>query len=666
MRRLILLLPLFLLSFPVEAQLVSGIDTTAIDHSVRPQDDFFRFVNGHWLDRTEIPADESRFGAFTELADEARDNIQIIIADAVAGRLGDDPDAARIAAAYTAYFDSTHIESLGITPLAPDFARIEAVQSIDDLISYFTESRRTIGSTPFGLGVGQDARQADQYAVSASQGGTTLPDQSYYFEDQFADIRASFLAYLEEIYELAGIDNPAERAQTFFDVETRLAEIQWTRVQSRDREATYNKIAVSELDAAHPNLKWVETLNALGMVTDSVIVRQPSFFDDLNNLVVEIPLDDWKTWLTGRLLNSTTSYLPQAFRDASFEFWGRTLAGQPEPTSRERAATGYTQGLLGEALGRFYVERHYPAEAAARMDDLIANLREAFRESILELDWMSDATKEEALVKLELFNTKIGHTTNWQDYSELHLSPDDLIGNVRAASVFRFNESVSRLGGPVDRERWGMTPQTVNAYYSPSLNEIVFPAGILQPPFFNVEADDAVNYGGIGAVIGHEFSHGFDDQGRRSDGHGNLRDWWTEEDAAEYTRRAQAIVDQYNAYEPLPGYNINGQLGLGENIADLAGLTMAYRAYRNSLNGEEPPIIDGLTGDQRFFMGWAQVWRVLHREEELRRRLIQGPHSPGEYRTNGIVPHLDAFYDAFDVEPGDEMYRAPEDRIRIW
>jgi len=654
-----------LLVAPVHAQHASGIDLTAIDPDVRPQDDFYRWVNGQWLERTEIPSDRSRYGSFDVLAIEARENVRALIEDAVAGRLSD-PDAARIAAAFTAFYDSARVETLGTAPLAEDFARIDAVRSAEGLAGYFATSQRTLGAAPFGVGVVQDQRAADRYTVSASQGGLGLPDRSYYLEDRFAAILQGYEAYLAELFTLAGMDDPAGQARRTVAVETRIAEAQWTRVQSRDREATYNKLAVADLDRSHPNLRWGAMLTDLGLATDSVVVRQPSYFDALDALAAEVPVADWQAWMRARLLDGAAPMLPQAFQDAHFAFRQRTLAGQPEPEPRWRRAVGFTEGTVGEAVGRAYVARHYPAEAAERMDELIENLRVAFRESITELDWMAPETKAEALEKLASFNVKIGHPEVWRDYSTLELRPDDLVGNARRASEFRFRDMADRLGGPIDRTRWGMTPQTVNAYYSATMNEIVFPAAILQPPFFDVNADDAVNYGGIGAVIGHEFSHGFDDQGRRSDGLGNLRDWWTEADAAEYTRRAQAIVDQYSAYEPLPGAFIDGALGLGENIADLAGLTMAYRAYRNSLGGEEPPVIDGLTGDQRFFMGWAQVWRILFREQDLRQRLVTGPHAPGEYRTNGIVPHLDAFHEAFNVEPGDGMWRAPEDRIRIW
>jgi putative endopeptidase len=649
-----------------DTPLGSGIDQTAIDHDVRPQDDFYRFVNGLWLERTEVPADRGNYGAFTELRDEAQEHVLAIIDEVADGGFANDPDAQRIRAAYVAYMDSAHVEQLGIDPLRADLQRIDAIRSAADLPMYFAASQGNFGSAPFGMGVGQDQKAADQYAVAISQSGLGLPDRSYYFEDGFAEIREAYVGYLTTLFELANVANPEADARTVLDLETQLAEPQWTRVQNRDREATYNKIAVSDLAMSHPNLQWSAFLSTSGVETDSVIIRQPSYFDALNDLVVELEPTAWQAWARARLLDGTAQLLSSDFQEARFDFRGRTLAGQEEPEARWRQAVNFTERTLGEAIGRLYVGRHFSPEAKGRMADMIENLREAFRESIIELDWMSDATKAEALTKLESFNVKIGYPDEWRDYSSLVLSDDDLVGNARNAMAFGYNEMIGRLGQPVDRAQWFMTPQTVNAYYSPTMNEIVFPAAILQPPFFNVEAEDAVNYGAIGGVIGHEFSHGFDDQGRRSDGHGNLRDWWTEEDAEEYTRRAQQLIDQYDSYEPLPGEHIIGAQTIGENIADLAGLTMAYRAYQRSLDGQEAPIIDGFTGDQRFFMGWAQVWRVNWREPTLLQQLRAGAHSPGEFRTNGIVPHLDAFHEAFNTQPGDPMYRAPEDRLRIW
>ncbi|HYE95083.1 MAG TPA: M13 family metallopeptidase [Rubricoccaceae bacterium] len=665
------LTPLALLAVLVAVPVVTaqplglGIDTTAFDRSVRPQDDFFRFVNGGWLARTEIPADRSRYGAFDMLAEQSQMNVRAILEEAARGGFADDPDGARIGAYFTAYIDSARADALGARPIAEDLARVEQIRSHDDLPAYFAHVHRAFGTSPFNASVGQDARNATQYALYASQGGLGLPDRSYYLEEGFATQRAAYQAYITQLHDLAGLPS-AGVADAVLAFETALAQVQWTRVQNRDREATYNKVAVADFAAQHPHLGFGPFLAALGADVDSVIVRQPSYFRALDSLVAATPIDTWKQYFRTRVLDSAATFLSNDFVQAHFQFRGRTLSGQQALSPRWKRAVNSTNGALGEAVGRLYVGRHFRPEAKARMDELIANLREAFRRSIEELDWMSEETKAQALLKLEKFTPKVGYPERWRDYSALAARPDDLVGNVRRAMAFGFNYNLNKLGRPVDRLEWGMTPQTVNAYYSSTMNEIVFPAAILQPPFFNVAADDATNYGAIGAVIGHEFSHGFDDQGRKSDGDGNMRDWWTEADAAEYTRRASAIVEQYGGYQPLPDTPINGELTLGENIGDLAGLAMAYRAYRLSLNGQEPPVINGFTGDQRFFMGWAQVWRTKHREEFLRQLLRTDTHSPGEYRTNGIVQHLDAFHAAFGTQEGDGMWRAPEERIRIW
>ncbi len=443
--------------------------------------------------------------------------------------------------------------------------------------------------------------------------------------------------------------------------------MQWTKVENRDPEATYNKRALADLTTAYPNLRFDVLLGVAEIdALDSLIVSQPSYFAALDSMMTQLPLENWKTWAQARTLSSLAPYLSQPFVEARFEFYGRTLDGREADRPRWKKAVTAVNADLGEAVGRIYVDRHFPPEAKARMDRLIRNLQAAMRESITEIDWMSDATKTEALEKLDAYTFKIGYPDEWEDYSGLEIRPDDLVGNLRRANRFEHEDMIEKLGAPVDRGEWGLTPQTVNAYYNPSFNEIVFPAAILQPPFFNVEADDAVNYGAIGAVIGHEFSHGFDDKGSQYDAAGNLRNWWTEADREEFERRADLMVAQYDAYAPFEDANVNGQLTLGENIADHAGLTMAHRAYRLSLGGEEAPVIDGFTGDQRFFLGWGQVWRIQHRDAYLRQLLKVDTHSPGQYRVIGPLSHLPAFYTAFDVKPGDALYIAPEDRIVIW
>ena len=647
-----------------------------MDRTVRPQDDLFRYVNGQWLETTQIPADRSRYGSFDVLREASEENVRAIIEDAATGRVVD-PDARKVGDYYAAYMDSARVETLGIQPLQPDFERIDAVSSVEELVRYFAENSRTFGPAPFAGFVSVDPRNSDRHVFTVWQSGTSLPDRSYYLDDRFAEEREAYVAYVETLYDLAGWEGGQAAAQTVLGLETRLAQDQWTRIENRDPEARYNPTAVTDLAARYPNLHFDVAAETIGLpaTLDTVIVGQPSFLAGLDSLMAEVPLADWKTYARFKTLDEATSLLPAAYGEASFDFFGRTLSGQEEDRPRWKKAVSATSGVLGEAVGRVYVDRHYPQAAADRMAELIENLREAFRQSIAGNPWMTDATKAEALDKLENYVYKIGHPDEWEDYSALQVSPDDLVGNARAQRDWAMDDNLRKLGEAPDRAEWGMTPQTVNAYYNPAFNEIVFPAAILQPPFFDVEADDAVNYGGIGAVIGHEFSHGFDDQGSQYDAAGNLRNWWSEQDRAEFEARADRLVAQYDAYQPLPDANVQGRLSLGENIGDLSGLTMAYRAYQISLDedgdgavseSEEAPVIDGFTGDQRFFMGWAQVWRTLYREAAMRQQLQRGPHSPGEYRANGPVSHIDGFYEAFDVQAGDALYLAPEDRIVLW
>ncbi|MDT0632425.1 M13 family metallopeptidase [Rubrivirga sp. S365] len=661
---------------PAAAQDALGLDTEAMDPEVRPQDDLFRAVNGRWLSTTDIPADKSRYGSFDMLREEAEDNVRAIIEDAASGREVD-PDARKIGDFYAAYMDSARVEALGLAPLQPDLDRIEAVNSAEDLARYFAQNRTGFGPSPVAGYVSVDDRDSDRHVFFLTQSGLGLPDKSYYLEDRFADARDAYVDYLARLYELAGWPDGAEAAQTVLDLETELAERQWTRVENRDPEARYNPMSVADLGAAYPNVHFDAMLDEMDVADqiDSLVVRQPSYLAGLDSLMAEVPLEDWTTYARARALSEAAGLLPAAYGEANFNFYGRALSGAEEDRPRWKKAVGATSGALGEAVGRIYVDRHYPQEAADRMEALILNLQEAFRQSINQNPWMTDATKAEALQKLDNYTFKIGYPDVWEDYTALEVSPTDLVGNARAAAEWAYEDNLGKLGEPVDRTEWGMTPQTVNAYYNPAFNEIVFPAAILQPPFFNIEADDAVNYGGIGAVIGHEFSHGFDDQGSQYDAEGNLRNWWSDADRAEFEERADQIVAQYDAYAPFDDANVQGSLTLGENIADLAGLTMAYRAYQISLDedgdgvvspSEEAPVIDGYTGDQRFFMGWAQVWRILHREPYLRQLLQVDSHSPGEYRANGPLGNVPAFYDAFDVEPGDALYVAPEDRIVLW
>ena len=646
-----------------------GVDLSAFDRSVRPQDDFYRFVNGGWLARTEIPADRSNYGSFTELADRAELALRAIVEEAAATPSSDPTgDMEKIGALYRSFMDTVRIEALGIRPVQPQLARIDELRSHAGLPALFARLAREGVQRPFSLSVSQDARAAHRYTVYLGQSGLGLPDRDYYFRPdyEFARTRGEYVDYIATLLRLAGHARPHTGANRVMALETRLAEKSWTRVQNRDRNATYNAMSVADLERLVPGFDWRAYLDAAEVDVDSVVVRQPSFFAALDTILGEASVEALRDYLTFKVLDAAAPYLSSELAGPRFHFRGRVLAGTEQERQRWKRGIDHVSGAMGDALGRAYVERHFQPEARARMQELVDNLMEAFRRGIDRLEWMSPATRAEAHAKLAAFNTKIGYPDEWEDYSSLAVRDGDLVGNVLRANEFQYRDMIGRLGQPVDREEWFMRPFTVNAYYSSTMNEIVFPAAILQPPFFNPEADDAVNYGAIGGVIGHEISHGFDDQGRKSDGEGNLRDWWTEADAAAFQERATRLGAQYDAFSPIPGMNVSGQLTMGENIGDLSGLAVAYEAYKLSLDGREAPVIEGFTGDQRFFLGWAQVWRRLYREAELRNRLLTDSHSPSEYRTNGVLRNLDAFHDAWGTRPGDGMWLPPEERVEIW
>jgi len=646
-----------------------GVDTTAFDRSARPQDDFFRFVNGTWVKRTEIPADRSSWGSFVELTERSDEALATIIAEASAAEAPAGSDLQKVRDAYRSFMDTARIESLGSNPLEAELRAVAALGSVSELPGLLAHLARLGVGGPFGASVQQDQKNSNVYIVGVSQAGLGMPDRDYYLrpDPRLEATRTAYGEYLTQTLTLGGIPDPAGAAARIVALETRMAEKHWERAKNRDRDLTYNKMTVQELSGLAPAFDWAAYFGAagLGAATD-IIVRQPDYFQALNEILTTTPVSTWREYLAARLIGSFADVLPNEFFATRFAFYGKALSGQQEMRPREKRAIDATEGALGEVLGRLYVERHFTAAAKSRMDGLVKNLRAAFEQGINELEWMSPATKAQAQAKLAKFTVKIGYPDKWRDYSSLEIKPDDLIGNAMRTIAFQYDDNVGRLGKPVDRARWGMTPQTVNAYYSSTNNEIVFPAAILQPPFFNVAADDAVNYGGIGAVIGHEISHGFDDQGSKSDGDGNLRDWFTPEDLAAFQALTGKLSDQYATYEPLEGMHINGRLTLGENIGDLSGLAVAYRAYRMSLGGKEAPVIDGFTGDQRFFLGWAQVWRTKMRDEAMRQQLLTNPHSPGMYRAFVPLMNIEAFYRAFDVKPGDGMYRPPEERVKIW
>ena len=644
-----------------------GIELANMDTTVAPGEDFFRYVNGTWLDNLEIPADRSVFTSFNILGDQAEERVLGII-EAAASAENPTPDQARIAGLYNAYMDTDAIEAAGLAPIQADLDRVRGAETREDILDIMNDRSLGVASLT-GIFVGIDARQNDQYRVTMGQAGLGLPNPGAYTDEgeRPETIRAAYVDYMTAMLTEAGVDNPAERAAAIMAFETELASEYWEREQRRDRDLTYNKMSVDTLKEIAPGLMWDHQFEALGISGETeVILREKSAIEHAAKVFAETDVEVLKDYLTVSLLGNNADMLPASIDNARFEFAGKALRGQQEQRPRWKRAVAEVNNRLGFVVGKIYVDEYFPPESKRQMDELIENLRSTFKEGLDNLEWMGDETKEQAQYKLANFRPKIGYPDVWETYEGLQVDGDDLYGTIKSARQWSWDDNRSDLGQPIDREQWGMTPQRVNAYYSPPLNEIVFPAAILDAPFFDPNADPAVNYGGIGAVIGHEMGHGFDDQGRKVDGNGSLRDWWTEEDAARFEERAAELAGQYSEFEPLPGIFMNGRQSLGENIGDLTGVNMAYRAYRRSLNGEEAPVIDGFTGDQRFFMAWAQVWASKWRDQALEQQVKNGVHSPGMYRSNGIVRNVDAWYDAFDVQPGDAMYLPPEERVVIW
>jgi len=649
--------------------LSSGIDTDELDTSIRAQDDLFRHVNGRWIERTEIPSDKARYGSFYLLAEEAEKAVRDIIIESQSAEPG--TEGRKVGDLYASFLDEARIQALGAKPIAEAIAEAEKVDSIDSLLETLGRLERGGSSGFFQVFVDNDPGQPERYLVFLEQGGLGLPDESYYREEKFAEIRTKYLAFVERMLGLAGLDAPAERAARILALETELASHHWDNVANRDSEKTYNPMlwqAANDLAGALDMDVWLNALGVPDHSFDEVVVRQPSFMTGLEAVLVEANLDAWRDWLSWQVIRSNAPYLSSDFVEANFDFYGRTLTGTPELRARWKRGVSLVEGALGEAVGHIYVERHFPAAAKTAMDVLVANLVEAYRQSITALDWMSEATRVRALDKLDKFTPKIGFPVKWRDYSSLEIDASDLIGNVRATNEFEFQRELGKIGKPLDRDEWFMTPQTINAYYNPGFNEIVFPAAILQFPFFDENRDAAANYGAIGAVIGHEIGHGFDDQGSKYDGDGRLTDWWTPEDRTAFEERTASLIEQYNALAPaqVPDTHVNGALTIGENIGDLGGLSIAWKAYLISLDGAEPPVIDGLTGAERFFLSWAQAWQLKARDEEVVRLISIDPHSPNEFRCNQIVRNIDEFYDTFGVTESDALWLDPKDRVTIW
>ena len=663
------------------APLVSGIDRSAADPAVRIQDDAFRAVNGKWLATAVIPPDRNSAGAFDRLHDDTQPQLRDLIetaSKATRQSVGSDPasaaEAKKIGDLYASFMDEARIESLGTRPIAFELARIDAVKTKAELAALIGVLDRLGTDTPFSANVHQDAKDSTKYVVDFGQGGIGLPDRDYFLaakDQRFAAIRAKYAIFLAKLLTMAGGEgarDAAAKARAVFALETVLARAQWDRVANRDPVKTYNVVSIKELKTLAPHIDWARYLDAAEFAgkTDSVVISQPSFIKGLDQAIVNTPLATWKAYFKTRFLTTYAQYLDKNFVDTRFAFMGTVLHGTPENLPRWKRGVRLVEASIGEGLGKLYVAKYFPPESKARMDALVQNLLAAYQESIGGLDWMSPETKKEAQAKLAKFTPKIGYPTQWRDYSGLEIRRDDLVGNEMRARSFEYRRNIAKLGKPIDRDEWGMTPQTINAYYNPELNEIVFPAAFLQAPFFNPKADDAVNYGAIGAVIGHEISHGFDDQGSQYDGNGNLRVWWTDEDRRRFGEKTRALIAQYSAYAPVKGYNVNGALTLGENIADNSGLAIAVKAYHLSLHGKPAPMIDGLTGDQRLYMGFAQAWQEKNRDETIIAQVKSDPHSPGEFRANGTLMNQAGFYGAFDVKPGDGMYLPPEKRVKIW
>ncbi|BBZ46320.1 M13 family metallopeptidase [Mycobacterium parmense] len=650
----------------------SGIDLSYVDASTRPQDDLFGHVNGRWLTEYEIPADRATDGAFRLLYDRAEEQVRDLIAEAGEAGAAPGSDAARIGDLYASFMDEQAVERRGLQPLHDELATIDEAADRDALAAVLGGLQRTGVGGGVTIYVDTDAKDSARYLVHVSQSGLGLPDESYYRDPQHAEVLAAYPAHIARMFGLVYGGEHAETAARIVALETKLAAAHWDVVKRRDADLTYNLRTFAQLQAEGAGFDWPGWVSALGSTPEhlaEVVVRQPDYLTAFAGLWAGEDFDDWKAWARWRLIRARAAWLTDEVVAADFEFFGRRLTGAEQIRDRWKRAVSLVEGLMGDAVGKLYVQRHFPPDAKARIDTLVDNLLAAYRMSINELDWMTPQTRERALAKLDKFTAKVGYPAKWRDYSALVIDRHDLYGNYRRGYAVNHDREVAKLGGPVDKDEWFMTPQTVNAYYNPGMNEIVFPAAILQPPFFDAQADDAANYGGIGAVIGHEIGHGFDDQGAKYDGDGNLVDWWTDSDRTEFGARTKALIEQYEAYTPRGldgGHHVNGAFTVGENIGDLGGLSIALLAYQLSLGGEPAPVIDGLTGVQRVFYGWAQVWRTKSREAEAIRRLAVDPHSPPEFRCNGVIRNMDAFYDAFEVGEADALFLEPRSRVRIW
>ncbi|PCH63064.1 MAG: peptidase M13 [SAR86 cluster bacterium] len=648
-----------------------GVDLSSRDDRVKAGDDFFRYSSGLWLESFEIPADRRRYVSFDKLRDRSDERVRSIIDDLSSTEPAQGSMEQKIGDYYSSFMAVESLNELGINPIQPTLAKIDRINSVAELVQAFGNSSLDVTSSPIDFGIDADRADPDKNQLSVYVGGTSLPDRDYYLEDdeRFVNIRAEYLLHIAKMLAFANISDAATKAEAILALETKIAEQMWPRAMRRDRDLTFNPMAYADFKNTYPAFDWDTYFTAVGIdELENLNVVYPSAMSPIINLVTSVSLEDWKSYLSYHLINNNSSLLSEEIYQESFNFYSTTINGVPQPRERWERAVARVGSLnsLGEAIGQLYVAQHFPDAAKQQMEMLVENLRASLGESIASLEWMGEETRAEALLKLASFRPKIAYPDEWTDLSEIQISAEDLFANARSVREFNYLDTLSRLNQPTDREEWFMTPQTVNAYYNPSFNEIVFPAAILQPPFFDPAADMAVNYGGIGAVIGHEMGHGFDDQGSKVDSLGVQRNWWSDADRSNFEQRANRLAEQYNSFEAVEGNFVDGNFTLGENIGDVGGISVAYRAYKMALNGEPAPIIDGLTGDQRFFLAFAQIWKGKIREDALISQIKSDPHSPVEFRVNGVVRNIDAWYEAFDVQPGDAMYLPPEERVRIW
>ncbi|MCG1034795.1 M13 family metallopeptidase [Polaribacter sargassicola] len=672
------ILPLFLLIIIIscknnikekkETPLASGVLTEYMDTSVKPGDNFTSYVNGTWMKNTEIPSDKSAYGIGYILYEESENHIKEIIEESASKEYKKDSDEQKVGDLYKSYMDIETRNKLGVSPLQPQFNKVDAIKNYDDLASYFAYANKYGINIPFSLFIYQDFKNPTIYRMYTWQDGLGLPDREYYLKDdeRSKQIRIKYTEHISKMFALANLPNAEKASSIIMSIETALAEKHLKKEKTRDLVNLYNMFSTDSLSIIMPNYNWDTYLNEAGLKNEKKLgVLMLDYMKALDKIITSTSISNWKIYLKWHILNKNASKLNDDISNQNFEFYSKELRDIPQQRPLWRRGVTIVNDALGEVVGKVYVKKHFPPEAKKRMEALVTNLLKAYEQSIKELDWMSDDTKKEALDKLNKFMPKIGYPDKWKTY-DVDIKADDLFGNLQRAALIEYNRAISKLGQPIDKTEWDMTPQTVNAYYNPTLNEIVFPAAILQPPFFDLNVEDAVNYGGIGAVIGHEIGHGFDDMGSTFDGDGAMRNWWTEKDKEEFKKRTSTLVSQYNSYEALPGLNVNGEFTLGENIGDLGGLSIALKAYKISLNGKEPPVIDGFSGEQRVFIGWAQSWRSKSRAEALRVQINTDEHSPAKFRVNGVVRNIPEFYSAFNIQENDSLYLPPEKRVKIW